>query len=71
MAALIEKELGQTVRLERGRPGQFQVMVDGQTVIGKQPTSFLRRLLGDSGLPEENQVIELLRTQLREQATGS
>lgn len=62
---MIRKELGLEVRLERGRPGQFEVFADGEPVIAKQSISFLRRLLGQSGIPEEQQVIELLRERVR------
>ena len=44
-----------------GKPGQFDVTVDGQVVATKDPVSFLQQLFGNKGIPEEGSVIEALR----------
>jgi hypothetical protein len=39
-------------------------LADGEPVIAKESIGFLRRLLGQSGIPEESRVVELLRERL-------
>lgn len=48
-------------QLVPGKPGQFEVFVDGQLVVGKEQVSFLARLLGNKGIPAEEKVLALLR----------
>jgi hypothetical protein len=57
LAATIEKALGIEVRLEKGKPGQFEVYADGKLVAGKDPVPFLKRLLGNKGIPPASRVI--------------
>jgi len=44
-----------------GKPGQFEVFVDDQLVVGKEQVSFLARLLGNKGIPPEEKVLALLK----------
>lgn len=54
----MKKELGVDAAIELGSTGQFDVVVEGQTVASKKQ-GLLARRPGD--WPEEDQVIEALR----------
>lgn len=47
-----------------GSFGQFDVLVDGERVAGKQAKGLVARLLRSGEFPEEGEVIEALRSRL-------
>ncbi len=51
-------------QLQGGSAGQFDVMVDGELLVGKRSVGIFRRLLGESGFPDPDAVIEALRQKM-------
>ena len=47
-----------------GSFGQFDVLLDGERVAGKQAKGWLARLVRSGEFPEEDAVIEALRSRL-------
>jgi hypothetical protein len=48
-----------------GSFGQFDVLLDGERVAGKQARGFISRLLRSGDFPEEAEVIQALGSRLR------
>lgn len=44
-----------------GGLGQFEVLIDDEVVIGKEPVGLWAKLFGNKGIPEPNRVVEALR----------
>jgi hypothetical protein len=57
-------------RLEKGAGGQFDVVVDGETIASKGDAGFLARLMG-GGFPDEAETVAKIKTrQTARAATG-
>lgn len=50
--------------LERGAPGQLDVVVDGELVASRTDPALAARLGGLGGFPDPRKVIDLLRDRL-------
>lgn len=47
-----------------GKPGQFEVVVDGEVVAAKAQPGILKTLLGASGFPDEAETVAAVRARL-------
>ena len=56
LAAKIKDKLGIDVPIEVGARGQFDVVVDGETVASREK-GLLTRLFGGGGWPDEDKVV--------------
>lgn len=55
--------------LEVGSPGQFDVLVDGETVASRKTASFLARLFG-GGWPDPRGVVDAIRARQTSSSKG-
>ena len=62
-AALIEESVGQPVELVIGRPGQFDILVNGRSVISRKG-GLLAKILGRPW-PNEHDVVTAVRDALQ------
>ncbi len=63
LAAHIEDALDVKVSRQQGKPGQFDVLVDGE-VVASRNGSMLKRVLG-GGWPDPEEVIATIEAKLR------
>lgn len=66
IAAAIHKTLGLGVTLELGAPGQLDIFVDDEFLIGKDEKAGLwEHLFGNRGFPTPEKVVGLLQKRLK------
>jgi predicted Rdx family selenoprotein len=62
----LKAETGIDAELQVGSPGQFEVLVDGETIASRS-SSIVSRFLG-GGWPDPNDVVQSVRTRQRASA---